>query len=275
MKLNEFYSLLNEVAPKALSDRFCEGTGSYDNSGVLVDTGKEIEKVLFSLDLTFAAIEEAKQQGASLIVTHHPAIYGKISSVRYGAVDPLGKKLISCIESGISVIAMHLNLDIAKGGIDESLRDGIRLAAQKKTGAGLSLNEDVAVFEKVDGGGYGRVYDLPKITLNDLVEGIKEEFGLTRLAVYGDGEKTIERAASFCGSGGDLDSVAFAFEKGAEVVVSSDFKHHVLLLAKELGVAVIAPTHYASENYGFKKYYEKIRRQAEVACVYHTDGDLL
>ena len=54
--------------------------------------------------------------------------------------------------------------------------------------------------------------------------------------------------------GADEEAVAFAVKNGADVIVSSDFKHHVLTLANEKGIAVIALTHYASENYGFKKY---------------------
>ena len=81
--------------------------------------------------------------------------------------------------------------------------------------------------------------------------------------------------ASFCGSGADEEAVAFAVKNGADVIVSSDFKHHVLTLANEKGIAVIALTHYASENYGFEKYYKKIRQSTNLACEYHTDNELL
>ena len=57
--------------------------------------------------------------------------------------------------------------------------------------------------------------------------------------------------------------------------MSSDFKHHILTLASETGLAVVQLTHYASENYGFEKYYRKIRGQAGVPCVFHTDEELL
>ena len=59
MKLNEIYKVLDEVAPKALSDEYCARFHAYDNSGVLVDTGEEIENILFALDLTNGAIDEA------------------------------------------------------------------------------------------------------------------------------------------------------------------------------------------------------------------------
>ena len=52
MKLHDFYTLLNVVAPKALSDEYCAKYGAYDNSGILVDTGADVTKALFSLDLS-------------------------------------------------------------------------------------------------------------------------------------------------------------------------------------------------------------------------------
>ena len=98
MKSKEFYEWINKFAPKALSDEYCVSCGAYDNSGVLVDTGKDVKKILFSLDLSKAAVAKAVEIGADLIITHHPAIYGKIG--RICANDPLGGKLISCIEKG-------------------------------------------------------------------------------------------------------------------------------------------------------------------------------
>ena len=108
-----------------------------------------------------------------------------------------------------------------------------------------------------------------------MVENLNEELQTNRTLAYGDGQKTIKRVASFCGAGGDYESVAFAKAQGADVIVSSDFKHHVITYALELGLCVIGLTHYAAENYGYKKYYEKICQRADVACVYHVDESLL
>ena len=73
--------------------------------------------------------------------------------------------------------------------------------------------------------------------------------------------------ASFCGAGVDEQTLAFAKAQGADVVISSDYKHHFIAQAIELGLSVIVLTHYASEQYGFKKYYENIR-QKNGRCVY-------
>ena len=105
-------------------------------------------------------------------------------------------------------------------------------------------------------------------------ENMKKEFSSNRILFYGAGERKIRRAASFCGAGGDEEGVAFAQKTGADVIISSDFKHHVITMAQESGLAVIALTHYASENYGFEKYYKKIRERVKIPCVYHTEDKL-
>lgn len=271
MKLSEIYKIVDGVAPKALSDELCQTYGWYDNSGILVDTDEEINSVVFSLDLSAGAIELAIEKGAKLIVTHHPAIYGKISRIDYHDSGLLGTKLIKCIKNGISVISMHLNLDIAKGGIDESLMQGILLAAGKSGGAGTDV---IAKQMVVSEGAYGRVYEIPAVKLGTLAENMKKVFDTDRVTVYGDKDKEVTLAASFCGAGGDEGAVSFAVKTGANVMVSADFKHHVLALAAESGLSVITLTHYASEEYGFKEYYEKIGRQVDIPCYFHEEKDL-
>ena len=270
MKLSEIYQIADKIAPVRLSLEYCQKYDAYDNSGILVDVGEDIKGVLFSLDLNQSAIDKALKVGANLIVTHHPAIYGKIGNVCEG--DLLGNKLVKCIKNGISVISMHLNLDCAEGGIDESLAYGILRSSGKMTGACMSLQ---AIMHPLSVGGYGRVYDLEEITLGALMENIKREFSTERILTYGKGNSKVTRAASFCGAGGDIEEVEFAKENGAQIIFSSDFKHHVITYALESGLSVMALTHYASENYGFKNYYEKIRRQVAIPCVFHTDEDLL
>ncbi len=270
MKVKEIYEIANELAPKSLSDEMCAKYGCYDNSGILVDAGEEVTGILFSLDLSKGAVERAVKEGANLIITHHPAIYGKIGQIVQ--TDVLGQKLIDCIKRGISVISMHLNLDAAVGGIDESLMEGIRRAAGKTEGTGTRL---IATQMPLTGGAYGRAYEVKEGTLGDLAESMKKVFRSNRVEVYGDSQRRVSRVASFCGAGADEGAIAFALQTGAEVMVSSDFKHHLLATAAEAGLSVVTLTHYASENYGYQKYYEKIGQRVKIPCVYHEDSNLL
>ena len=266
MRVNEFYQIADALAPKALSDEYCTRYGAYDNSGVLIDTGDKITGILCSLDLSHGAIDKALQTGANLILTHHPAIYGKIADIK--ADEYLGEKIIKCVKNGVSVVAMHLNLDCANGGVDECLAQGVCRSA----GGAQPVCE---IMHSLSTGGYGRAYDIESIALSQLVENIKKTFTTSRVLVYGNERKTVKRVASFCGSGADEQAIAFAVSQGADIVVSSDFKHHIIQLAIEKGLGVIALTHYASECYGFEKYYQKIRLSVPVPCEYYADETML
>ena len=262
MKLVDIYEKCDFLAPKTLSDEYCTRYDAYDNSGILIDTGDEITGVVFSLDFSLQAINKAEQTGANLIITHHPAIYGKIGDLRVSDFDPLDSKLVRCLKKGISVISMHLNLDCAKGGIDESLAKALG-----KTG-------EETIMHPLSIGGYGRAYEVEKTCLGDFVENVKTNLRAKQVLIYGEHDTKITRVASFCGGGADENSVRFAKEQGADVIVSSDFKHHIITLAKECNLAVIALTHYASECYGFEKFYQKIRRSISLPCEFCTDETL-
>lgn len=269
MKLDEVYKIIDGVAPKALSDAYCAAYGAYDNSGVLIDVGEDIKGIVFSLDYSFGAIAKAKEMGANLIVTHHPAIYGKIGDMRIDDFQPLDEKLLTSIRGGISVVSMHLNLDVVAGGIDECLQQAVCRAA------GASASKNVALMQVLENGGYGRAYDVQNVQLGTLAQNLKNELQTQRVVVYGDSNKKIVRAASFCGAGSDEAAVAFAVSQGADVMISSDFKHHVIALALEKGLSVIALTHYASEQYGFYQFYKKISESCNLPCAYHKDEALL
>ena len=260
MKLSELLNLLENIGPLSISDEFCKKCGFYDNSGILVDSGEEITGVLFSLDLSAKALEEAKKLGFNAIVTHHPAIFGAISSV---SVNQSRTSLIAeCLKSGISVISMHLNFDAAPEGIDYHLMQGL---GGDKGKAMIMLS----------GGAYGRVYDVESLKLPDYVEFIKQNFGTDKVICYGESDKIIKRVSSFCGAGCDDAAINFAAAEGADVLVSSDMKHHHIAALLSRGISVIILTHYASENYGFNKIYGKIIEKLSVPAAYFSDAALL
>lgn len=265
-KLNDVFAALDAAAPKALSDEYCQRFGAYDNSGVLLSPAGEVTGAVFALDLTDMAIDLAQRLSYNLIVTHHPAIYQKLGCLCED--DALSKKVLRCARLGIGVVSLHLNLDCANGGVDESLA----FAVCKVTGKNQL---DATLMDRVGGTeGYGRAYDVNETDAKTLFEGLKKELGAHN-AYFFDAGKKIRRVASFCGAGADESSVKFALSQGADAVVSSDFKHHILLALVEAGISVIAPTHHATEEYGFRKFYEKISQSLGVCCAFCADERLL
>lgn len=244
MQLTKCYELVDRVAPFVLSERYIKDCNGYDNSGVLIDGGREITRVLFALDLSSAAVREAIAWGAQLIVTHHPAIYTPIRSI---TAEGAGAQVLQAVQAGISVISAHINLDMAPNGIDESLMQGL--------GGSAALD----VLERVEGGGYGRVYDVAPTEFAQFVAAVKEKFQTERVVVYGD--RPVKRVASFCGAGMMDESVNFARSAGADTFVSSDPKHHLIASAVEGGMNVVILTHYAAELYGFTRFYGALKEK--------------
>jgi putative NIF3 family GTP cyclohydrolase 1 type 2 len=148
---------------------------------------------------------------------------------------------------------------------------GVVLASGETTGAGT---HPIAIQHPVEDGGYGKVYEVKPISLGALVDNMKKVFTTDRIVVYGDTNAQVSRVASFCGAGADEGAIVYAKQMGAQVMISSDFKHHLLQLLSESGISVIVLTHYASEQYGFEKYYKKIRERVDIPCVYHTEDNL-
>ena len=256
MKLSEIYAVIDKIAPFDLSREYCDKFGAYDNSGILVDCGEEIESVLFSLDCSASAVAKAKELGANLLITHHPAIYAPIKALT--AANPV----TACVKSGISIISAHLNLDCARGGIDDSLA------------LALGAKGEVLRMHTLSAGGYGSVFNVSKTPLESYLEGVKQRFGSERVVCYG--QRAVARVASYCGAGLDEESIAFAYASGADTIVSSDPKHHLVAMAVEKGMNAIILTHYAAENYGFKKFYQTIKEKCSLASVkYFTDERLM
>ena len=256
MKLEKIFDKLETIAPVALSDEFCRKYRMYDNSGIIIDCKEDIKGALFSLDLSFKAIDEAKKRGFNLIVTHHPAIFGGIS--RISTDDVIG----TCLKSGISVISMHLNFDSAPNGIDYHLMRGLG-------------GEKAEILDDVQGGGYGRVYSVKEIKFGELEKVVCTNFNTQRALFYGDNGRLVKKIASFCGAGCNNEAISFAKRNGADVFVSSDMKHHEIAALLGMGINVIHLTHYSAENYGFNKIYTQISSDFSIPTAYFADWDLL
>ncbi len=69
ISVQQIYEMLAALAPVELAE-------SWDNVGLLVNSGKPVSRVMVTLDITSAVVAEAAQQGCELIVSHHPVIFG-------------------------------------------------------------------------------------------------------------------------------------------------------------------------------------------------------
>lgn len=107
--------------------------------------------------------------------------------------------------------------------------------------------------------GYGRVGTLQEeTTLGEYADRVISTLGVKFPKVIGDPNKKIKRVA-FCGGGG---SSLFheAADARADVYVTGDTKHHDILDAEALGLAVIDAGHFETERPGMISLTERLKK---------------
>ena len=113
VKLKEILGFMEETAPSYLAE-------SWDNPGLSTgDPEGEISTILIALDATEPVIDEAIKKGADLIITHHPVLFRPIKTLRTDT--PKGRLITKAIKNDIALFSAHTNLDIAKGGTNDTL----------------------------------------------------------------------------------------------------------------------------------------------------------
>ena len=249
MNVYELKQAVNNLAPFSLSEDL-KSIGFHDNSNVICEG--QGDKILCVLDLTMGAVEYAKENGCGLILTHHPAIFAPIYSVK-GA-------LAECIKNSIGVLSAHINVDFAKNGTDYYLAK--LLGATPKNTIKILQNDN-----------YGRLFSIKEQTLESYAEFVKEKLNCKNICVFGDKNVIVKKVASFCGSG--IDEKALEVSSQADVIVSADIKHHLLLSATQNGKCVIMPTHYATENLPFKLFCTDLSKKIKEKVLYYEQDTLL
>lgn len=106
-------SAIEEIAPP----RWAE---SWDNCGLLLGAPETpVRGILICLDLSERVIEEAKELGANLIVSHHPLIHTPLKQLT--GQDRTSRLALMCLEAGLGFIAAHTNYDAAPEGVSYQL----------------------------------------------------------------------------------------------------------------------------------------------------------
>jgi dinuclear metal center YbgI/SA1388 family protein len=212
MKISEIYAFLDNLSPFALQEK-------WDNSGLNIGSmDRVIEQVYIALDVDSHMLQSVKPH--SLIITHHPIIFGGLTSLDFSKYPSNLIELM--IKKDISLIAMHTNFD--------------------KT----HLNR--YVFEKVLGFKLENESDFMcksnnKWTLEELTGLLKEKLGIELLRVVAPKEK-IYSIAMTTGSGASLiDTIE------ADCFLTGDIKYHDAMKAVSQNLMMADIGHYESERF--------------------------
>lgn len=210
--VKDYFEFLNSIAPFDTQE-------DWDNSGILVgDKNALVSKVLVTLDITLNTIEQAKEIGANLIISHHPVIFRAMKCFTSGSIP------FEMAANSINAICCHTPLDIAVGGTNDTLAELLGYKVYIK-------DNPILRFATIDS-------TTPKM----LAEHIAHTLG-THIR-YASADKTIEKIAICTGAGCSLLSEC----EDIDAFITGDASHHDFLDAVNDGITLIAAGHFETEN---------------------------
>ncbi|KAG5340517.1 hypothetical protein C0989_001327 [Termitomyces sp. Mn162] len=251
---------MERIAPLRLAE-------SWDNVGLLLGrlTQSPVQKsiknrVLLTIDLTTAVLNEAIAKDASVIVSYHPPIFRGLKALTLKT--PLQSTLLQCAAHGISIYSPHSALDSVSGGLNDWLADGILQG--RENGSISSLVGDKVSSDGVVEGGEGRLVTLHSaISMSVLESRIKEHLKLSQIQVgyatsSGAQSAPIRTVAICAGSGGSM-----LTGKEADVYFTGEMSHHEVLSAVAAGTHVILCGHDRTERGFLPDLASRLRHELE------------
>jgi dinuclear metal center YbgI/SA1388 family protein len=223
---------------------------SWDQVGLVSgDLGQPVRRIHFAVDPTLAVIEEAREHGADLLVTHHPLLLRGVHSV--ATTTAKGASVTSLVTGGVALYVAHTNADIASPGVCDALAAACGLA-------------DVEPLAVVEGQPLGRVGTLAApVPLADFTRALHA--ALPRAAggirVSGPSGALVQRVAVVGGAGDDMFGHVRA--SGADVYVTADLRHHPVLEAREESRGgppyLVDAGHWATESVWLASVEKRLR----------------
>lgn len=251
MICSEMTEKLEELSPLCYAEE-------WDNVGLLAGRrDKEITSVMIALDATDEVIDEAVFKGVSMLLTHHPMIFGAMKRITDD--DFTGRRLVKLLRQDICYYAMHTNFDVM--GMADAAADVIHLSDRAVL--------DVTYRDGTAEEGIGRVGRLPRsMSLEECARFVKDRFNLSQVKVSGKRKTAVKRAAICPGSG--KSTIQAAIRASADVLITGDIGHHEGIDATAQGLCIIDAGHYGLEKI-FTPYMEEyLKRELPGLEVYRA-----
>lgn len=211
----------------------------WDHVGLqLGDPGREVHKVLTTLDVRPEVVKEAISGEFDFIFSHHPLMFHAAQNL--DVRDPQKKMYEQLLKHDITVYSAHTNLDTANGGMNDWLADKLQLKnLSPLVDAGTDPNSGKPV-------GMGRIGDLTlPLPANAFAQYCCAAFQVPALRVVnpvGQEKRIVKRVAILGGSGSSFYQTAI--KKGADAYVTGDLTYHNAQDMQARGLTVIDPGHH-------------------------------
>ncbi len=219
MEAKKIFKIIEKHAPLNLQLDF-------DTSGFNVGNREaEINGVLLSENVTHEVIQEAKQKGCNLIISHHPAIFGDY-------IDYFTQSIVEEAHNNeITLYSAHTNLDAVEGGLNDELANILGIEVE----SGFGTCSRIGHFKNPG-------------TLDEKAKEIGKLLNDNNIRTVGKKDRVLKTVCLSCGSGGrDDDMVEEIRNKGIDVVIGGENKLSLAIKMKYYGICLIEVGHYNSE----------------------------
>ncbi|MBF6625938.1 Nif3-like dinuclear metal center hexameric protein [Aerococcaceae bacterium zg-BR9] len=226
LTFQQLMDYLNELYPPHLAE-------DWDQVGLhFGDPSAPVQRILTTLDVRDAVVDEAITQGVDTIIAHHPILFHGIK--RFNLSDPQTQVYAKLIKHDIKVFAMHTNHDIQWNGMNDWLSEELGL-------------ENIRALERPedeDNPGLGRIGELPKPLSRDaLLNLLKTTYHRTQLPVIEMTPKeSYQRIALIGGAGSSYAHLAATLK--ADVYLTGDITYHAAQACEQLPLMTVDVGHY-------------------------------
>ena len=215
------------------------------------DTGRDIESVLLTTDITEAVVLEAIECGCQLIISHHPLLFHGLKQVC--GQTPQARVVELAIKHNIAIYSAHTSLDSVVGGVNTRLADKLGI-----------LNYRILVPAANGETGLGVIGRLPHpMSYEAFLMHVRDTLGCTYVRYTRPAKETVETVALCGGSGAEF--IETAIEQGADAYLTADCKYHEFQDA-EGRIGLIDIDHWISERHS-REIFQDMLAPLGVQCI--------
>lgn len=213
-------------------DRFAplrKAKTSWDNVGVLVNSGTWDTRVMLTIDLTETVLQECIGLGIKNILSYHPVIFRPVKKL-----DVKEHVAVSCVKNGINVFSPHSALDPLMNEYIYKMFNEAEFQRKRNNGPNGS-------------------------SVKDVVEGLKRRSGLERLRMCLARDHTVETVPPlmYVGVGATFRNTSLR----NSIVITGEMSHHDLLHCASNGTSVILMEHSNSERICLEHVASRLRSE--------------
>lgn len=223
-----------------------------DYVGLMVPCLKEeVSKIVLCLDVSNEAIKVATETNADLIISHHPFIYGKKSSVL--KFDKYKKEKYDLLmKKHIAVYSFHTNFDEGVNGMNDALAESLKLNNIRPIN-NLPIARMGELDEEMD------INVFAKYALNCL--------NLEYCQLINKGKRIIKTVGIIGGAGSG--EYQIALENGCDIFLSGDTPYHIRKEISERGLNYLNVDHEIEKIFcnQMKKILLSINKDLEIIVI--------